>query len=212
MYQITEHTHKFWIKIALITAGVLVAGIILLIATTPSASHKTQITLFLPTPTPIKLKLTTNKGYYYKTKDYSIAVPFNWAPQALNLQNGGNFTTFRPTSAPSGAKEYYPSVVIAVEPIASSSSIINKTALYERFGMTTTTIFFQGTQAVKVSGTFPVKIVNGRSVRQPVQKTLIFFKKGDKIYTLKYYYEGYKLDPQYEQFFNQQLATFTFGQ
>lgn len=212
MYQITEQAHNKLLRIALALAGILLIGIILLVITSPSAPHKPPVTSILPTPTAVALPLTIDRSHIYRTKEYSLAFPATWSPQPLTLKNGGNFTTFHPASDPSGIKEYYPSAVVSVEPIASSSSIAQKAAIYELFGMQKTVIPFQGTQAVKVSGTFPIKIVSGQEVRQPVQKTLIFVQKGDKLYTLKYYYEGDKVNPQYEQFFTQLLTSFTFGQ
>lgn len=212
MEGISKQLQHKWIRFAVITAIFLLGGIILLIMTTPPTPQKVAGRL---TGAPITLPVSDNpftKGTtpVFHSKGYSVSYPVNWLPDKLLLTNGGEFTTIRPATLEAGAKEYYPSFIVAVEPTTGAASIQSKASIYERFGMQKTQITFHGMPATKVSGTFPIRVVQGIPTHGNVQKTLIFFQKGGNVYTVKYYYDSGTVSPADEQFFNQLLTTFSF--
>lgn len=132
----------------------------------------------------------------YRENSFAFMYPSDWKAEKLTMSEGeGAMLTL--ANAPEGS--VYPSVIVT-SISGSEKSIRAKGLLYNALGYRYEKMFLSGAQAEKWSGTFPVKIVNGKEITSPVQETIALVTKYQRVYTIKFKYEGASKKEDMEQF------------
>lgn len=142
----------------------------------------------------------------YKTLLYQVEYPKDWNYEKFNTVSGDS-VIFKPLNNSAGS--YYPSISVSITG-DSKTPIETKEGIFLMYGFNKTEILINNHIFSKLSGTYPYKIVSGKSINTPVQETIIIAIKDKTEFLIKYQYEGSIVNLELEKKFNNIIATFRF--
>ncbi len=147
-------------------------------------------------------KLIPPSGWYsINTQYYSVTVPNGWKPTIQTLQ-GGVAVLIQPAKAPEDP-------LLVVESYNVPISIADKVALYQGMGLTKSTQNISNNQAVMVSGTWPTRTINGKTIKIPTQERIVYIPHGNSEFTIRMYYSSPHPEPVYDAVLAKSIASFS---
>ncbi len=136
----------------------------------------------------------------YKSAHFTLKTN-DWVADVQNVTQG-ELIIFKPKGQ--SQTENYPNLTISYDP-NPSLSVEEKITPFTSLGFVRSTTTLGGLTAIKLTGTFPYKVVNGNPIQSPVQETVILLEKGNVQYQIEYFYDGANVDLKQETVFTKMV-------
>ncbi|MCL5439005.1 MAG: hypothetical protein M1268_03375 [Patescibacteria group bacterium] len=142
----------------------------------------------------------------YKSQNFEVKYPQSWKTET-DKYSGGDSLIIKPAYLSNGNN--YPSLLI--ESFSDSSRFKESQDIFQNLNFTKTDTVVDNNPAIKFTGTFPVKNIDGKYFNSPVRETLFFVKHFDSMYLIHYQYEGDSFNEQSESIFSSILSSLKFN-